>query len=76
MNGLINFVSDSKFHDSLLISMVITSFIGAIHRIASPTKWWQTFWNFFYDWLTGFWSMKTGQKPVSDPIKPETPAKN
>jgi hypothetical protein len=30
---------------------------------------------FLYDWATGFWSMKTGQKPV-DPIKPETPDPN
>ncbi len=64
MNGLTSFLSDAKVHDTVLWTMVITSFLAAIRRVKVVTKWWQLLWNFFYDWAVGFWSMKTGQ-PLS-----------
>lgn len=81
MNGLMNFAADSKVHDTVLITMVISSFLAAIRRFketADPKAWKQiakTFWNFLYDWATGFWSMKTGQ-PLhpTDPQQPGGPA--
>lgn len=61
MNSFIDLVADPKVHDTVLLTMVITSFISAIRRIKVVTKWWHLLWNFGYDWLVGFWSMKTGQ---------------
>ena len=75
MDGFVSFVGDPKVHDTVLVTMVISSFLAAIRRFKIVTKWWQLLWNFFYDWATGFWSMKTGQVHVVDPTKPETPAK-
>lgn len=61
MNGFVDFAFDPKVHDTVLMTMVITSFLAAIRRIKNPVAWWHIGWNFFYDWVTGFWSMKTGQ---------------
>lgn len=61
MNGFTSFLSDPKVHDTVLWTMIITSFLAAIRRIKIVTKWWQVLWNFLYDWAVGFWSMKTGQ---------------
>lgn len=77
MSGLLDFVADSKVHDTVLMTMVVTSFLAAIRRIKNATRWWHIGWNFFYDWVTGFWSMKTGQ-PIGhqpDPTTPAEPAK-
>lgn len=63
MNSVFNFLADPKVHDSMLLSMIVTSFIGAIRRYGQATKWWQIGWNFFYDWLVGFWSLRQGQSP-------------
>ena len=70
MNAFVDFVSDSKVHDSVLLTMVVTSCLSAIRRFKSVdndpiapgfyTKV-KLVWNFFYDWITSFWSMKTGQ---------------
>jgi hypothetical protein len=67
MNSLIDFASDSKVHDTVLMTMVITSFLAAIRRFKEPKSWWQLGWNFLFDWAQGFWSMKTGQ-----PLHPAT----
>jgi hypothetical protein len=61
MNGFTKFLADPQVHDTMLWTMVITSFLGAIRRYKAPANWLQTFWNFLYDWATGFWSMKSGQ---------------
>lgn len=72
MNSFVNFISDSKVHDSVLMTMIVTSFLAAIRRFKTvdDTPIAPGFrakiklgWNFFYDWLVGFWSMKTGQAP-------------
>lgn len=75
MNGLTTFLGNPQVHDTVLYTMIITAFFGAIRRIKDPKNWWQIGWNFLYDWGTGFWSMKTGQ-PVhpADPQQPEGPA--
>ena len=65
MNGLLNFIADPKVHDTVLGTMLVTSFIGAIRRFPAPSNWYQTAWNFLYDWLVGFWSLKTG-KPLPE----------
>ena len=84
MSVLTSFVSDPRVHDTVLVSMVITSFLAAIRRFKTVTNFGQLLWNFFYDWATGFWSLKTGHPlpPTIDPgktqdpnpISPETPA--
>ena len=84
MSVLTSFVSDPRVHDTVLVSMVITSFLAAIRRFKTVTNFGQLLWNFFYDWATGFWSLKTGHplSPAIDlgktqdpnPISPETPA--
>lgn len=69
MNGFFDFAADSKVHDTVLVTMVISSFLAAIRRFKDETikavgGWKRAamiFWNFLYDWATGFWSMKQGQ---------------
>ena len=72
MNGMLAFLADSKVHDSVLLTMVITSFLASIRRfkevnnepiVPGLTAMVKLLWNFFFDWVTGFWSMKTGQSP-------------
>ena len=76
MNGFTSFLGDSKVHDTVLVTMVISSFLAAIRRIKVVTKWWQLLWNFFYDWATGFWSMKTGHPvPPSNEVHIQTSEK-
>ena len=60
MSVLTSFVSDPRVHDTVLVSMVISSFLAAIRRFKTVTNLGQLLWNFFYDWATGFWSLKTG----------------
>lgn len=94
MNGFLNFIADSKVHDSLLGTMIVTSFLAAVRRFKTidntpiaPGFWaaLKLLWNFIYDWLTGFWSMKTGHSVTpsdpnskvpdkADPTPPEAPA--
>lgn len=70
MNGAMNFLFDPKVHDTVLVTMVITSLLAAIRRFKTidntpiaPGAWafLKLVWNFAYDWALGFWSMKTGQ---------------
>ena len=68
MDGFVSFVGDPKVHDTVLVTMVISSFLAAIRRFKIVNRWWQVLWNFFYDWATGFWSLKTGQ-PVTQHIQ-------
>lgn len=63
MNAFVNFIADKQVHDTVLVSMLITSLLAALRRIKDATKWWQIGWNFLYDWAAGFWSMRTGQQP-------------
>lgn len=70
MNGFMNFLGDPRVHDTALLTMVISSLLAAIRRFKTIDNtpiapgWWaktKLIWNFFYDWMTGFWSMKQGQ---------------
>jgi len=61
MNSVIDFASDPKVHDTVLMTMIVSSFLNAIKKFKVVTKWYHVLWNFFFDWSTGFWSMKTGQ---------------
>lgn len=69
MNVLTSFVSDPRVHDTVLASMVITSFLAAIRRFKTVSNFGQLLWNFFYDWATGFWSLKTGH-PLTPSVEP------
>ena len=65
VNGFVNFVSNPQVHDTVLYTMVVTSFIAALPKWGSVTIRTKidaigVFYRFFYDWLVGFWSMKTG----------------
>ena len=69
MSGFVNFLGDPKVHDTALLTMVISSLLAAIRRFKTIDNtpiapgWWaktKLLWNFFYDWMTGFWSMKQG----------------
>lgn len=81
MNGFTGFISNPQVHDTVLYTMAVTSFIAALPKwgsvkIGSVVDAAGVLYRFFYDWLVGFWSMKTGQ-PIhpADPTTPETPAK-
>jgi len=60
MNALTSFLGDPKVHDAVLVTMIVSSFLAAIRRFKTVTNFGQLLWNFFYDWATGFWSLKTG----------------
>ncbi len=73
MNSFTQFAGDPKVHDTVLVTMIITSLLQAVRRFAkidntpiAPGIWAfiKLVWNFVYDWTVGFWSMKTGQPPV------------
>ena len=58
--------------NTVLGSMAVTAILGALPKpgtTLSPGL----IYKFFYDSLTGFWSLKTGSK-VADPIVPVAPA--
>lgn len=66
MQTPLDFVLDPKVQNTVLITMVITSFLAALpKRFAVADNAWKVAYNFFYDWLTGFWSMKTGHALVT-----------
>lgn len=80
-----DFAADPKVHDTVLWTMVITSFLAAIRRfkddtIKAQTRAWiralMLFWNFLYDWAIGFWSMRTGQpiKTTTQQLETHTPS--
>jgi len=87
MNGFGDFLLDPKVHDTALLTMVISSLLAALRRFKiidntpiAPGMWAKVklLWNFVYDWMTGFWSMKQGQTPLhpldAPPANPTTAA--
>ena len=76
MSGLVNFVSDPKVHDSVLLTMAVTAILSAL-----PKKFqdWHisSLYDVPYQAVMTFWSLKTGAKQPDppNPILPETPAK-
>lgn len=81
MSTFLSFIADSKVHDSVLGTMIVTSFLAAVRRFKtvdntpiapgfnSKIK---LLWNFFYDWLTGFWSMKSGHGVPTNEVHIQT----
>ena len=65
MTGFLEFVADSKVHDTVLVTMVISSFLAALPKPGHGGFSWADLYKFIYDWMVGFWSMKTGQ-PLPD----------
>lgn len=70
MNGFGDFLLDPKVHDTALLTMLVSSLLAALRRFKvidntpiAPGLWAKIklFWNFIFDWMTGFWSMKQGQ---------------
>lgn len=58
--------------NTVLASMAITALLGALPKPGTTLSWGLVY-KFFYDSLTGFWSLKTGSK-VPDPTLPVIPA--
>lgn len=60
MNAFTNFVSDPTVLRTVTGSMLITAFCAALPK-PGCTLTWGSIYKFFYDWMLGFWSLKTGQ---------------
>lgn len=73
MSGFINFIADPKVHDTALMSMAVSALLNALPKKAQDWHW-TSIYDVPYNAVMGFWSLKTGQKPVSDPILPVAPA--
>ena len=58
--------------NTVIGSMAVTAVLGALPKPGTPGSW-SLVYKFFYDALTGFWSLKTGSK-VPDPLQPVAPA--
>ena len=74
MSGFIQFLADPTVHKSVLGSMAITAIILALPK-PGVTWSWGLLYKFFYDSVTGFWSLKSGH-PAPDPTPPVPPAPN
>jgi len=70
MSGFGEFLLDPKVHDTALLTMLVSSLLAALRRFKvidntpiAPGLWAKIklLWNFVFDWMTGFWSMKQGQ---------------
>lgn len=59
---------------TVLGSMAVTALLSALPK--KGTKWsWNLLYDVPYDFLTGFWSLKTGSK-IPDPSQPVAPAQS
>jgi hypothetical protein len=70
MNGFVSFLGDPKVHDTALLTMLITAALAPLRKFKTvdntpiaPGFWskCKLTWNYFVDFMTGFWSMKQGQ---------------
>ena len=72
MTEISSFLADAHVQATVLGSMAISAIILALPK--PPVTWsWGLVYKFFYDAVTGFWSLKTGQP--SAPTMPVDPAK-
>ncbi len=82
MTGIIQFLGNPTVQSTALLTMAITALLAALPKpgtisIKSAVDAIAIVYKFVYDWATGFWSMKTGQKPtdptppVSNPAQPK-----
>ncbi len=74
MTGIIQFLGNPTVQSTALLTMAITALLAALPKpgtisIKNAVDALAIVYKFVYDWATGFWSMKTGQKPT-DPIPP------
>ena len=67
MNGLVNLLSQPVAQQTVLVTMVVSAFIVALPKPGTPPTW-GLLYKFFYDWVAGFWSLKTGTKPDIPPM--------
>ena len=64
-----SFFADYHVQATVLGSMAITAIVLALPR--PPVIWsWGLLYKFFYDTVTGFWSLKTGQPTPTTPVEP------
>jgi hypothetical protein len=61
MNAFTNFIGDPTVLRTVTGSMLITAFCAALPKPGS-TLTWGSIYKLFYDWLLGFWSLKTGHQ--------------
>lgn len=59
--------------NTVLGTMAITAIILALPKPGSPLTWGSVY-KFFYDAVTGFWSLKTGSKPADPTVPVANPA--
>ena len=69
MTSVMAFLSNPTVQSTALLTMGITALLAAAPKpgtisIKSATDVVALLYKFLYDWATGFWSMKTGQKPA------------
>jgi len=69
---MISPLTDSNILDTVLGSMAISSILVALPKPGTPLTW-EALYKFFYDTVTGFWSLKTGKS--GDPPSPVVPAR-
>ena len=67
MTGIIEFLGNPVVQSTALMTMAVSAFLVALPKpgtisIKSTVDFIALMYKFFYDWATGFWSMKTGQK--------------
>jgi hypothetical protein len=61
MSAFTNFISDPTVLRTVTGSMLITAFCAALPK-PGTTFTWGSIYKFLYDWLLGFWSLKTGHQ--------------
>ena len=69
MTGVLEFIGNPTVQSTALITMAITALLAALPKpgtisIKNFVDLLALIYKFGYDWATGFWSMKTGQKPA------------
>ena len=69
MTGVLEFLSNPAVQSTALITMAITAMLTALPKpgtisIKNIKDFLAITYKFGYDWATGFWSMKIGQKPA------------
>jgi Co/Zn/Cd efflux system component len=69
MTGILEFIGNPTVQSTALLTMAITALLAALPKpgtinIKNIKDFLAISYKFVYDWSTGFWSMKTGQKPA------------
>ena len=69
MTGVIEFLGNPTVQSTALLTMAVTALLAALPKpgtisVKNVVDAVALVYKFLYDWATGFWSMKTGQKPA------------